>query len=47
MPLLSVWHRLTALFRRRRLERDLDEELAFHLAMRSTPRGAGSETSRL
>jgi predicted permease len=34
MPLLSVWHRLTALFRRRRLERDLDEELAFHLAMR-------------
>ena len=34
MLLLSVWHRLTALFRRRRLERDLDDELAFHLAMR-------------
>jgi predicted permease len=32
--LLALWHRLTALFRRRRLERDLDDELAFHLAMR-------------
>src|SRR5215208_6813846 len=32
--LLAAWHRLIALFRRRRLERDLDEELAFHLAMR-------------
>src|SRR5215217_7992990 len=32
--LLTAWHRLAALFRRRRLERDLDEELAFHLAMR-------------
>jgi len=31
---LALWHRLTALFRRRRLERDLDDELAFHLAMR-------------
>ena len=30
----ALWHRLTALFRRRRLERDLDDELAFHLAMR-------------
>src|SRR4029079_11251490 len=32
--LLAAWHRLIALFRRRRLERDLDDELAFHLAMR-------------
>ena len=32
--LLNVWHRLAALVRRRRLDRDLDEELAFHLAMR-------------
>jgi predicted permease len=32
--LLAAWHRFVALFRRRRLERDLDEELAFHLAMR-------------
>jgi predicted permease len=30
----TLWHRLTALVRRRRLDRDLDEELAFHLAMR-------------
>jgi len=32
--LLAAWHRLIALFHRRRLERDLDDELAFHLAMR-------------
>jgi putative ABC transport system permease protein len=32
--LLAIWHRLTALLRRRRLERDLNDELAFHLAMR-------------
>jgi len=30
----SVWHRLVAIVWRRRLDRDLDEELAFHLAMR-------------
>jgi len=29
-----AWHRLIALLRRQRLERDLDEEVAFHLAMR-------------
>jgi len=34
MDLLTIVHRLAALLRRRRLERDLDEELAFHLAMR-------------
>jgi putative ABC transport system permease protein len=32
--LLALWHRLLALSHRRRLERDLDDELAFHLAMR-------------
>jgi putative ABC transport system permease protein len=32
--LLALWHRFAALFHRRRLERDLDDELAFHLAMR-------------
>ena len=30
----SLWHRLVAIVRRRRLDRDLDDELAFHLAMR-------------
>src|SRR5258705_9233522 len=34
MELLALWHRVVALLRRRRLERDLDEELGFHLAMR-------------
>lgn len=32
--LIVLWHRLTAILRRRRLDRDLDEELDFHLAMR-------------
>ena len=32
--LLAVWHRLRALALRRRLDRDLDEEIAFHLSMR-------------
>src|SRR6266542_4064498 len=31
---ISAWHRLTALLRGRRLERDLDDEMAFHLSMR-------------
>jgi putative ABC transport system permease protein len=34
MRLVSIWHRLAALARRRRLVRDLDDEIAFHLAMR-------------
>ncbi|HEY2907435.1 MAG TPA: ABC transporter permease [Vicinamibacterales bacterium] len=34
MPLLSAWHRLKTLLWRGQLERDLDDELAFHLAMR-------------
>ena len=50
----AVWLRAKALVHRRRLDRDLDEELAFHLAMRTreyggdpaAPRrpGASSET---
>ena len=34
MQHLVLWHRLVALVRRRRLDRDLEDELAFHLAMR-------------
>src|SRR5256885_15110252 len=34
MPLMSFWRRLSAVVTRRRLDRDLAEELAFHLAMR-------------
>jgi hypothetical protein len=30
----SVWLRIKALFRRRQLDRDLNDELQFHLAMR-------------
>jgi putative ABC transport system permease protein len=37
----SHWHRLIAIVRRRRLDRDLDEELAFHLAMREADYRAG------
>ena len=32
--LIGVWRRLAALIRRRRIARDIDDELAFHLAMR-------------
>src|SRR5258707_9334228 len=40
----NLWLRLKALFRRRRLDRDLDEEIAFHKAMRAQRgREAGSE----
>jgi predicted permease len=49
MELPTFWHRLTALIRRRRLDRDLDEELAFHLAMREADyreRGAGDADAR-
>jgi predicted permease len=34
MPVVSAWHRLKSLVLRWRLERDLDDEIAFHLAMR-------------
>jgi putative ABC transport system permease protein len=32
--MIAVWLRVKALFRRRQLDRDLDDELQFHLAMR-------------
>ena len=31
----AIWLRVKALIHRRRLDRDLDEELAFHLDMRA------------
>jgi putative ABC transport system permease protein len=34
--LLALWFRVTAAFRRRRLDRDLQDEIAFHLAMRES-----------
>src|SRR6185503_2557135 len=37
-------HRVTASFRRRRLERDLDDEVAFHLAMRAAAAGSAGES---
>ena len=41
--LTALRNRIAALFRRRRLERDLDDELAFHLAMREAEyRGDGA-----
>jgi len=49
MDFLALWHRVVALGGRRRLERDLDEELAFHLAMREADyrdRGASEADAR-
>ena len=49
MPVVSAWHRLKSLVLRWRLERDLDDELAFHLAMREdeyTGTGMTSEDAR-
>src|SRR5580765_1505603 len=37
----EFWLRFVAVFRRRRLERDLDDEVAFHLAMREADLRAG------
>ena len=31
---IAIWHRLRAIVLRRRLDRDLDDEIAFHLGMR-------------
>jgi predicted permease len=39
----SFWLRIRALAHRRRLDRDLDDELAFHLAMRAEKLGSGTE----
>jgi predicted permease len=50
MDFPTIWHRLLAIVRRRRLDRDLDEELAFHLAMREADyqaRGAAAADARV
>ena len=39
----SVWNRVRALFRRRRLVRDIDDEMAFHLEMREAAARAAGE----
>ena len=39
--LIETWYRVTASFSRRRLERDLDNEVAFHIAMRQASFTAG------
>ena len=42
--LIELWYRLTAAFRRHRIDRELDEELAFHVAMREADlASAGSD----
>src|SRR5262245_57006267 len=43
--LSSLRHRLSALLRRRRLERDLDDEVAFHLSMREADLRASGATA--
>ncbi|HVH70012.1 MAG TPA: ABC transporter permease, partial [Candidatus Dormibacteraeota bacterium] len=46
---MSYWMRVKALFKRKQLDRDLDDELEFHLAMReakSRERGIVSEEAR-
>jgi len=37
---MKIWAKVKALFRRKQLEKDLDEELAFHLAMREEKKRA-------
>jgi putative ABC transport system permease protein len=47
---IGAWHRLIALFGRRRRERDIENELAFHLAMRQAEHeraGVRSDRARL
>ena len=46
---MKMWARVKALFRRKRLERDLEEEVAFHLAMREEKkraRGVAAEEAK-
>ena len=50
MELPTIWHRLLAIVRRRRRDRDLDEELAFHPAMREADyrlQGANATDARV
>jgi hypothetical protein len=42
---IRTWLRLKALVNRRRLERDLDDELAFHVAMREEKIASGGTSS--
>src|SRR5208283_1904867 len=42
----DLWLRVKALLHRRKLDRDLDEELAFHLAMRAQDCGDGDAARR-
>ena len=47
--LIAAWQRLLAIVRRRRLDRDLDEEIAFHLSMREAEyraSGASADDAR-
>jgi predicted permease len=37
---MNIWARVKALFKRKQLDRDLDEEMAFHLAMREEKKRA-------
>ncbi len=41
-----VWLRLKAFVLRRKFDRDLDDELAFHLAMREEKHGADGEQTK-
>ena len=41
--LIAVWLRAKALVHRSRLDRDLDEELSFHVAMRTQDHGGGGD----
>ena len=43
--LTAIWLRIKALVARRKLDRDLEEELAFHLAMRTEKMGAVDEAA--
>ena len=45
--LTSIQTRMRAFFRRRQLERDLDDELSFHLAMRQQDGDSRAEASRV
>ena len=47
---IAVWHRLRAIVLRRRLDRDLDDEIAFHLGMKEAEYrtgGASADDARL
>ena len=41
---IAVWHRLRSIVLRRRLDRDLDDEIAFHLDMRAAEYRSGGAT---